>query len=140
MNEPNGSVSIQVYGETGETIIIDDGMGGSEEVPEEDWYDVVKRVPARYRPEGVSLQREERGDRVSESPAVGVKPRFLGSLVDGEFAYEDAELAQPGIDKRVDINAHAAPEGRTKVTKVTPEFGMGHMPAMIWFELEAVTE
>lgn len=140
MNEPNGSVTIQVYGETGETITVDDGMGGTEEVPEEDWYVVAERVPARYQPEGVSLQREERGDRISESPAVGVRPKWIGTLVNGEFDFLDDELGQPGVDKRVDINAAAAPEGRTKVTKVTPEFGMGKMPVTVWFELQDVTE
>lgn len=140
MNRPNSTVTIQVFGETGETVIIDDGMGGEEEVPEEDWYIVAEDVPARYRPEGMALQREERGDRVTSSPAVGISPRWIGTMSGGEFAYLDSELGRPGVDKRVDINAAAAPDGRTKVTRVKPEFGMGRMPVTIWFELEGVTD
>lgn len=140
MNTPNAKVTIQVFGETGETITIDDGMGGTEVVAEEDWYPVAVDVPARYRPEGVALSREVRGDRVTESPVVGVSPKLIGSLVNGEYHYDDDHLARPGVDKRVDINAHAAPSGRTKVTKVTPEYTMHRMPITIWFELEDVTE
>lgn len=140
LTSQNATVTIQVYGETGDSYIIDDGMGGEEEVPEEDWYNVVERVPARWAPNGTTLERTERGERITESPAVGVHPRAIGSLVNGEYQFADDELGTPGTDTRVDINAAAAPEGRTKVTKVTPEYGMAQMPVAIWFELEGVTE
>lgn len=138
----NATVTIQIYGETGETYIIDDGMGGEEEVAEEDWYAILEgeRIPARYAPRGIVLERTDRGDRIIESPAVGVHPRHIGTIEDGEYQFVDAELGTPGLDVRVDINSAAAPEGRTKVTKVTPEIGMGRMPIAIWFELEGVTE